>query len=107
MKGHLQTGFWWQQMYVRDVSYHHSCSYWVLSGWWGRWQEKWVLHWTFATALEDIDFANEFSLTSHTQKYMREKTDKLKQEGYKMGPKITQNNSNIIRIINKRNISQQ
>ena len=34
------------------------------------------IHWTFTSGLEDIDFADDIGLLSHTQQKMQEKTSK-------------------------------
>lgn len=64
-------------------------------------EEKREIHWIFTSALEDIDFADDISLLSHTQTRMQEKSEKLNTEGKKLGPKINQNKSKIMRINNK------
>ena len=61
------------------------------------------IHWTFTTYLEDIDFADDISLLSHTKQQMQEKTTKLKEEGEKIGLKINKQKTKIMRMNNRNN----
>ena len=59
------------------------------------------IHWTFTSGLEDIDFADDIGLLSHTQQQMQEKTSKLKEEGGKIGLRINRRKSKVMRMNNR------
>ena len=56
------------------------------------------IRWTLFSSLEDIDFADDVALLSHTRHDLQEKTSKLNDIGQKLGIKITQKKSKVIRI---------
>ena len=59
------------------------------------------IHWTFTSGLEDIDFADDIGLLSHTQQQMQEKTSKLKEEGGKISLRINRRKSKVMRMNNR------
>ena len=56
------------------------------------------IRWTLFSSLEDIDFADDVALLSHTRHDLQEKTSKLNDISQKLGIKITQKKSKVIRI---------
>ena len=46
------------------------------------------IQWTFTKQLDDLDFADDICLLSHTHKQMQKKSSKLTQEAEKTGLKI-------------------
>ncbi|PFX27744.1 putative uncharacterized transposon-derived protein F52C9.6 [Stylophora pistillata] len=60
------------------------------------------IQWTFMTSLEDLDFANDLALLSHTIQDMREKTTALEIQGTKVGLKINAIKTKLMRIGTKR-----
>lgn len=62
-------------------------------------EQKRGIHWTFPTAQENIDFADDVNFLSQIKQ--QEKTDKPKEEGDKLGLKINHNKSMIMRTNDK------
>ena len=46
------------------------------------------IQWTFTKQLDDLDFADDICLPSHTHKHMQKKSSKLTQEAEKTGLEI-------------------
>jgi hypothetical protein len=56
------------------------------------------IHWTFTSCLEEIDFVDNISLLSHTKHHTQENTAKMKDKNGKIGLKINQRKSKVMRI---------
>ena len=72
----------------------------------------WVMHqtttgagtgirWKMTRQLEDLDFADDIALVSTTAAQMQRKTTKLSETASKMGLKINQKKSEVLRINSK------
>ena len=46
------------------------------------------IRWTLTSNLEDIDYADDLALISHTENQMKEKTERLEQNARMIGLKI-------------------
>ena len=47
------------------------------------------IRWTLFSSLEDLDFADDLALLSHTQQQIQEKTDRLNKFGRQVGLRIS------------------
>ena len=48
------------------------------------------IRWTLLSTLEDLDFADDVALLSHTHQHMQEKTTRLSMSALQVGLKISQ-----------------
>ena len=62
-----------------------------------------VIQWTFTKQLDDLDFADDICLLSHTHKQMQMKSSKLTQEAEKTALKINIQKTKLLKV----NITQQ
>ena len=60
------------------------------------------IQWTFTTSLEDLGFADDLVILSHTIQDMRNKTRALEVQGAKVGLKINATETKLMRIDTKR-----
>ncbi|XP_073671663.1 uncharacterized protein [Paramisgurnus dabryanus] len=56
------------------------------------------IRWTLFSTLEDLDFADDLALISHTHQHMQDKTNKLNQYSSQVGLKINQKKSEVMTI---------
>ena len=61
-------------------------------------ERKRGIQWTFATSLEDLDFADDLELLSHTIQDMRDKKQALEVQSAKVGLKINATKTKLMRI---------
>ena len=56
------------------------------------------IQWTLFSALEDLDFADDLALVSHTHQHMQEKTSRLSYFAQQVGLKINQRKSEVMAL---------
>ena len=56
------------------------------------------IHWTFTKQLDDLDFAEDICLPSHTLKQMQMKSSKLMQEAEKTGLEINIQKTKLLKV---------
>lgn len=56
------------------------------------------IRWTLFSALEDLDFADDLALVSHTHQHMQEKTSRLSYFAQQVGLKINQKKSEVMAL---------
>ena len=56
------------------------------------------IRWTLFTKLDDLDFADDLALLSHTQQHIQEKTDRLDRFGKQVGLKINTKKTEIMTL---------
>ena len=62
------------------------------------------IRWTLCTTLEDLDFADDLALVSHTHNHMQEKTSRLNTFSQQVGLKISQKKTEVM-LLNVQNPS--
>ncbi|XP_075768013.1 mast cell protease 1A-like [Pelodiscus sinensis] len=61
-------------------------------------EEHTSIRWTLFCTLEDLDFADDLALLSHTHRHMQDKTDKLNKYSSQVGLKINQKKSEVMTL---------
>ena len=61
------------------------------------------LQWDMMKNLEDLDFADDITLMSHTYQYIQDKTTAMEREAAKLGPKINVKKTKVMKNINRKN----
>ena len=56
------------------------------------------IRWTLFTTLEDLDFADDLALLSHTKEHMQEKTSRLSETAQKIGLRISRKKSEVMTL---------
>ena len=56
------------------------------------------IRWTLLTQLEDLDFADDLALMSHTHQHMQEKTSRLNTFAQQVGLKISQKKTEVMML---------
>jgi len=56
------------------------------------------IQWTLMSKLEDLDFADDLALLSHRLQHMQEKMDSLKEASQRVGLKISQEKTKLLRV---------
>ena len=56
------------------------------------------IQWTLSTQLDDLDFADDIALLSHTHKQMQEKTQIVAENSARLGLKIHQGKSKVLKV---------